>query len=157
MHQLTIDGEVARPRQFSRDDLAAIHAEHQIPDISRVDVRRRGSAVRLAGLLEAAQVTAHAKYLTLHSAHDDFHASIPLDDVRDKALVIYELDGQPLPQAAGGPVRFFIPEHAACHSAEIDECANVKYVDRIELSITRGRDNRPQDEREHAKLHGREV
>jgi DMSO/TMAO reductase YedYZ molybdopterin-dependent catalytic subunit len=157
MHQLTIDGEVGRPRSFSREDLAAIHAEHQIFDISRVDVRRRGSAVRLAGLLEAVQAKAQVKYLTLHSAHDDFHASIPLDDVRDKALVIYELDGQPLPEAAGGPFRFFIPEHTVCHSSEIDECANVKYVDRIELSIARGRDNRPQDEKEHAKLHGREA
>jgi DMSO/TMAO reductase YedYZ molybdopterin-dependent catalytic subunit len=157
MHQLTIDGEVARPRSFSCEDVAAIHAEHQIPDVSRVDVRRRGTAVRLAGLLEAAQLKPTAKYLTLHSAHDDFHASIPLDDVRDKAIVIYELDGQPLPEAAGGPFRFFIPEHTECHSSEIDECANVKYVDRIELSTARGRDNRPQDEKEHAKLHGREA
>ncbi len=153
MNQLTIDGEVARPRSFTHEDLAAIHAEHQVPDVSRVDVRRRGSAVRLAGLLESAHAKPTAKYLTLHSARDDFHASIPLDVVRDTALVIYELDGQPLPEAAGGPFRFFFAEHAACHSAEIDECANVKYVDRIELSVVRGRDNRPQDEKEHAKLH----
>ena len=35
--------------------------------------------------------------------------------------MIYRLDGQPLPAKAGGPVRFFIPDFAACHTAEIDE------------------------------------
>ena len=51
-----------------------------------------------------------AAYLTLHSAADDFHASIPLAAVRDRAMLIYELDGAPLPTKAGGPLRFLIPD-----------------------------------------------
>ena len=97
-----------------------------------------------------------AKYLTLHASKDDFHASIPLSEVRDKAIVIYRLGDDPLPEKAGGPVRFFIPDFAACHTDEIDECANVKFVDRIELTIERGQDNRPHDENEHAELHERQ-
>ena len=41
------------------------------------------------------------------------------------------------------------------HTDEIDECANVKFVDRIELTILRGHDNRPTDEAEHQDLHRR--
>ena len=62
----------------------------------------------------------------------------------------------PLPQSKGGPVRFFIPDHAQCNTEDIDECANVKFVDHMEFTSTRGFDNRPTDEEEHAKLHEHE-
>ena len=81
----------------------------------------------------------------------------PLDAVIDKALVIYRLDGQPLPEKAGGPVRFFIPDFAACQTHEIDECANVKFVDRLELTAEKGFDNRPHDGDEHAALHAKDA
>jgi DMSO/TMAO reductase YedYZ molybdopterin-dependent catalytic subunit len=95
--------------------------------------------------------------LTLHASKDDFHASSPLAAVRDRAILIYRLDGRPLPETAGGPVRFFIPDFTACHTSEIDECANVKFVNRLEFSTGPGRDNRPHDEKEHAELHEREA
>src|SRR5205823_2382400 len=117
---------------------------------------RSGDAVTLAGLLALAEAKPSAKYLTLHSSKDDFHASIPLDAVRPRAILIYRLAGQPLPEKSGGPLRFFVPDHTACHLDEIDECANVKFVDRIELSAVRGHDNRPVDEGTHAALHERE-
>jgi 2-dehydropantoate 2-reductase len=150
---LIIDGLVDRPRQLTRADLAAIDAAHQVPDVSRLDPKRKGRAVRLAGVLALVGVKPAARYLTLHAEADDFHASVPLDAVRDRGIIIYELQGQPLPVSAGGPVRFYLPDYAACHSAEVDECANVKFVDRLELSAEPGRDNRPHDAQEHAALH----
>ena len=156
MH-LRISGEVARSQQLSADDLAAIDAQYQIPDVSTLDPQRRGQAVKLAGLLTLVGARPSATFLTLHSSADDFHASIPLAAVRDRAVLIYALNGEPLPVKAGGPLRFFIPDFAACHTSEIDECANVKFVDRIELSTERGYDNRPHDAAEHAELHERET
>ena len=153
---LRVDGEVERPLELQSSDLAAIDAAFQISDVSTLDPKRKGRAVRLAGLLGRAGVKPTAQYLTLHASRDDFHASIPLAAVRERAILIYELDGQPLSASAGGPVRLLIPDYAACHTAEVDECANVKFVDRIELTAERGFDNRPQDEDEHAKLHGGE-
>ena len=153
---LTIDGEVERPATLSFSDLAALGSSYQVQDVSRIDPKRQGDAVTLIGLLDRVQPKSAAKYLTLHSSSDDFHASIPLDAVRERAILIYRLNGAPLPQSAGGPVRFFIPDFAACHTSEIDECANVKFVDRIELSSQRGIDNRPHDAQEHAELHERE-
>jgi len=76
--------------------------------------------------------------------------------VRDRGLLIYRLAGDPLPAKDGGPIRFLIPDFAACHTTEVDECANVKFVDRIELSRERGRDNRPQQAAEHEALHARQ-
>ncbi len=154
---LRIDGEVERPAQLSTHDLAALNEADQIADVSRLDPKRHGRAVRLSGLLAHVGARATAKYLTLHATADDFHASIPLEAVRDRAVLIYELDGAPLPAKAGGPLRFLVPDHAACRMDEIDDCANVKFVDHIELTVERGRDNRPTDEEEHADLHRREA
>lgn len=154
---LTIDGEVDRPLTLSFDQLSKIDPAHQVIDVSRLDAKRSGDAVRLAALLQLAGVKPTARYLTLHASADDFHASIPLAAVRDRAVLIYRLNGEPLPTRSGGPVRFFIPDFAACHTAEIDECANVKFVDRLELSAERGHDNRPTEEEEHARLHQRQA
>ena len=153
---LKVSGEVVRPRELQFADLAAIASEYQVPDVSRLVPGRKGDAVRFAGILELVEPRSSARYLGLHSSSDDFHASIPLAAVADKALVIYRLDGQPLPQKSGGPIRFFIPDFAACHTHEIDECANVKFVDRIELTAEKGFDNRPHDGAQHEELHRRQ-
>ena len=156
-HVLRIDGEVENPLSLSYADLEAMGSASQVHDVSRIDPKRKGDAVSLVGLLELAQPKSTVKYLTLHSSADDFHASIPLEAIRRRAILIYRLEGQPLPPSAGGPVRFFIPDFAACHTDEVDECANVKFVDRIELTAQRGFDNRPHNETEHADLHQREA
>lgn len=150
---LVIDGQVDRPAQLSRAELGQLPEKYQVADVSQLDPQRRGAAVTLAGLLDAVGPHETVKYLTLHAGADDFHASIPLAAVRARGVLIYELDGASLPAAAGGPFRFLIPDYAACRTDEIDECANVKFVDRIELSAERGRDNRPHDEAQHAALH----
>src|SRR5687768_13022740 len=107
---LNITGLVSSPRELSFAELAMIDQRHQITDVSRVAPGKQGQAVTLAGILELAQPKPEAKYLGLHAAADNFHASIPLEAVREKAIVIYGLFGQPLPAKSGGPVRFFIPD-----------------------------------------------
>jgi len=150
---LRITGEVEIPIELSFDDFAKIDGSHQIKDVSSIDPKRKGDAVQLCGLLELAKAKSNAKYIGLHASTDDFHASIPLEPVHDRAIVIYRLDDEPLDTKAGGPVRFFIPNFAACHTDEIDECANVKFVDHIELTVEKGYDNRPEDDQSHEDLH----
>jgi len=151
---LRIDGHVALPLQLTFEDFAAIPADKQVADVSRFHPNRQGDAVSLEALLAKAQPKPEAKYLTLHATADDFHASIPLGAVRGEGLVVYRLGGGPLPVKNGGPIRFLIRNPAACHTDELDDCANVKFVDRIELTTGKGRDNRPHDDVEHEKLHG---
>ena len=50
-------------------------------------------------------------------------------------------------------MRFLIPDPAACGTAEIDTCANVKWLNSISLSTERGRDVRPATLRAHEALH----
>jgi DMSO/TMAO reductase YedYZ molybdopterin-dependent catalytic subunit len=152
---LRVDGEVQRPLTLSFEDLAAI--PEQFPDVGRVVAGRKGDAVPLEALMILAGAKPAASYLTLHATRDNFHASVPLSAVRVAGLLVYRLDGQSLPEKSGGPIRFLVPEAAVCQCAEVDECANVKYVDRIELTATRGYDNRPVDDKAHAELHARKA
>ncbi|MCA9161486.1 MAG: molybdopterin-dependent oxidoreductase [Planctomycetales bacterium] len=150
---LRIDGEVDGPCELTFADLATLDAAAQVADVSQYDPKRKGAAVRLSGLLKLVSAKSSAKYLGLHGTLDNFHASIPLAPVLDRGLLIYSLDGQPLDTKAGGPFRFLIADYAACHTQEIDECANVKFVDHIELTALKGFDNRPEDDAQHEALH----
>jgi DMSO/TMAO reductase YedYZ molybdopterin-dependent catalytic subunit len=154
---LRITGQAEHQLQLTFADLAAVDPAEQILDVSQIAEGRKGGAIKLSGLLKLAGVKSEAKWLGLHASRDDFHASIPLDQVRERAFLIYRVDGQPLSEKAGGPCRFFIQDYLACHSAEIDECANVKFVDHIELTAEKGRDNRPHDDAAHAALHQKET
>ena len=150
---LRIDGEVEQPAELTFADLEGLDDTQRIIDVSQFDPKRKGDAIKLSGLLQLVAAKPTACYLGLHGTLDNFHASIPLEPLRDRAFLIYRLEGQPLDTKAGGPLRFFIPDHAACHTDEIDECANVKFVDHIELTASKGFDNRPEDDEEHARLH----
>ena len=150
---LRIDGEVAQPCQFSFDDLRSFAEAEQVRDVSRFHPQRPGDGVTLRSLLDRAQPRTSATYLTLHATRDNFAASIPLAAVANEAVLVYQLDGAPYPEAKGGPFRFLIPNPAACHTDELDDCANVKFVDRIELTCGKGRDTRPHDDATHEALH----
>ena len=52
---------------------------------------------------------------------------------------------------------FLIRDPAACHTDQLDDCANVKYLSRIELTERRGRDTRPADEQSHQALHKAQI
>jgi DMSO/TMAO reductase YedYZ molybdopterin-dependent catalytic subunit len=131
-------------------DLAALAG--QVPDVSKLAPDREGVAVRLASVLERAGIGSDARFITIH-AEGNYSASVPLDAVKEHAILIYSLGGGPLPQDKGGPVRFFIPDVAACQTDEVDQCANVKYVQRIVLSDERGADTRPRSVKQHVELH----
>ncbi len=73
--------------------------------------------------------------------------------MRGESVIVYKRGDARLGPEHGGPIRFLIKDPTACHTSELDDCANVKYLSRIELSIRRGRDTRPADDAQHAALH----
>ncbi len=153
---LRIDGEVECMVELTFGDLMAFRMEEQVRDVGRFHPTRSGDGVTLNSILERAEPKPSATYLTLHATADDFSASVPLDAVRDEGVVVYQLDGGPLPASKGGPIRFLIRNPVACHTDELDDCANVKFIDRIELTVGRGRDTRPDDDESHEELHRRQ-
>lgn len=139
---LTIDGEVEAPVTLSRDEIAAFSEDSLIADVSQLEPRRQGRAIHLEALLDRVVPTSSATHLTLHASIDSFAASIPLDQIRKSGVIVFEIDGQVLERKHGGPYRFVIPNAAECKMAELDACANVKFLDRIELTAGKGRDTR---------------
>lgn len=151
--QLRVDGLVAQASDFTFESLRAFSESEQVRDVSRFHPKRPGDGVTLRALLDRVRPMASATYLTLHATKDNFAASVPLAAVVDEAVLVYQLDGAPYPVAKGGPFRFLIKNPAACRTDELDDCANVKFVDRVELTAGKGRDTRPHDETQHAALH----
>lgn len=154
---LTVDGLVETPLKLTFEDLAAFDEADQVADVSRFAGKKQGDAVTLASVLKRVAPQAQANYLTLHASRDDFHVSIPLEAVKAEGLVVYKLSDEPLGVKQGGPFRFLIRDFAACHSAELDDCANVKFLDRMELTHRKGQDTRPTSDAEHEALHAKEL
>lgn len=150
---LIVDGAVEQPLEYTLAELAALPAPFHVQDVSRFHPQRKGDGVALEALLAASRPRPEANYLTLHADRDDFHVSIPLQAVRAEGILVFHCGGEPLAVEQGGPIRFLIRDPAACHTAELDDCANVKYLSRIELTFRRGHDTRPQTDEEHERLH----
>src|SRR6185312_10041679 len=151
--QLRVDGAVEVPLGVTFEDLNEMPEEAQVADVSRFQPTRRGDAVSLEALLSLARPRPSASHITLHADRDDFHVSIPLDALREQGLVVYRVGQEPLAVEQGGPIRLLIRDPLSCHSGDLDECANVKYLSRIELTASRGRDTRPLDDEAHQALH----
>ena len=77
-----------------------------------------------------------ADHVTFHSSDGQYAATLTLQQTHDFGMLVYELDGQPLPVAKGGPYRLITPGLG-------DLCANVKNVGRIEIRAGSGKDTRP--------------
>jgi 2-dehydropantoate 2-reductase len=77
-----------------------------------------------------------ADHITFHSQDGQFAASLTVKQAAEHGVLVYELDGQPMPASKGGPFRLVAPGLG-------DLCANVKGVSRIELTKGPGKDTRP--------------
>jgi DMSO/TMAO reductase YedYZ molybdopterin-dependent catalytic subunit len=145
---LTIAGALeGAPVELRFADLAALPAAEQVADVAALVPGRRGTAVRLAALLRRARPRPEATWIGIGSRDPGFAVSVALAEVAG-ALVVYALDGAPLAREQGGPFRLLVPGHP-------DECVHVKDVAALEVRTTRGRDTRPVDDAEHARLHAK--
>ncbi len=129
---LRVTGRVQSSLELSFAKLSEIQ-DGQVPDVRELDPSRRGTAIRLEALLALAQPAADAQKITIQS-RDGFESNVSLDAVRERAVLIYAIDGQPLPAKFGGPIRFLVPDAAACGEAAIDTCGNVKQIASLVIS-----------------------
>ena len=147
--RLTVDGEVERPLSLSLSDLKAMprasatcvlqcagngRSLHR-PIVPGVQWKygavgnAKWTGVRVRDVLEKAGLKAGAKHL--HTFGTDkppekvppFHRSVELDKIREDGLIAFEMNGEPLPQAHGGPARLVVPGWAGDHW--------MKWLDRI--------------------------
>ena len=132
--RVRIEGAVVQPISFDRAAIAALPVEHQI-DIATVMPDMKGRGIRLNGLLEVPALAIEADHVAFHASDGKYSACLTLQQAREHGVLIYELDGAPLPDTKGGPFRLVTPGLG-------DLCANVKGVGRIEITTGPGPDTR---------------
>ena len=130
-----IDGAVVQPVSLDRVAIAALPAEQQL-DISTVMPNMKGKGIRLKALLDVPALAIKADHVTVHSGDGKYSACLTLAQALEWGVLLYEVDGEPLPESKGGPFRLVTPGLG-------DLCANVKGVARIEVTIGTGTDTRP--------------
>jgi len=133
--RLKLDGLVGRPLELSYDQLLALPKVEQVSTFHCVtgwivDGVHWGG-VRFHDLLAsvAPLPSAHAAhFVSAEIPYDDY---LTLDDLSlPDVMLAYEMDGQPLPQEHGAPVRVVIPNMYGYK--------NVKWVERITLVPRQG-------------------
>ncbi len=130
-----IDGAVVQPVSFDHKALRQLPEEHQVADVTPMMPGIQGRAITLKGLLDVPALKVEADHVTFHSMDGKYAATLTLQQARDFGILLYELDGQPLPDGKGGPFRLITPGLG-------DVCANVKGVGQIEVTKGPGRDTR---------------
>jgi 2-dehydropantoate 2-reductase len=133
---LRIEGAVVQPIVLDRESLTKLPAEHQVSDLGTIMPNMNGKAIRVKGILDVPALAIGADHVTFHSQDGQFAASLTVRQAMDHGVLVYELDGQPMPESKGGPFRLVAPGLG-------DLCANVKGVVRIELTKGPGKDTRP--------------
>lgn len=121
--RVAVEGFVERPLDLGFGELSDL--PDQVLDVGERLAGRRGVAVTLAAILEAAGVRAGAATLTVESADRSYRGTIPLEEAAE-ALVVYRLGDGPLPEGDGGPVRFFLHDAETCRGHGDRPCLNVK-------------------------------
>jgi DMSO/TMAO reductase YedYZ molybdopterin-dependent catalytic subunit len=130
-YRLRVNGLVDEPLDLSYADLRAMTPTSLTRDFQCVtgwrvyDVAWRG--VRLADVLDRAGVQAGAKALRFRSFDGVYTESLTLRQARrDDVLVAYELEGDDLSDAHGGPVRLYV--------APMYGYKSLKWLSEIELT-----------------------
>ena len=113
-YTLTVDGLVAQPFTVNYQELRALPRVRQVSDFHCVegwgvdDVQWDG--VRLQTIIERAQPTAEAKFVTFHSMRGIYRDQLTMAQAQlPDALIAYLMDGQPLPPDRGAPLRVVMP------------------------------------------------
>jgi len=130
-YTLTVDGAVDAPYTLTFDELRALGPVDLVRDFQCVTgwvvPNIRWTGVRLADLVARARPRAGNPVVELYSSDGVYTdtlagSQVDLADV----MVVYALDGAPLPAERGGPVRLVVPEMFGYKS--------VKWLDRVRIT-----------------------
>lgn len=130
---LQVDGLVEQPLALTLDDLRALPAVSQVITLECISnpvggdliSTARWTGARLKDILDRAGMlpSATEAYVT---AADSFYESITMSDIMDpRTLLVYEMNGVPLPKEHGFPLRVYIPNRHGMKQP--------KWIERIEV------------------------
>jgi DMSO/TMAO reductase YedYZ molybdopterin-dependent catalytic subunit len=134
--RLRIEGDLEHGQvALGFDDLAALPAEHQVPDVGVFASGVRGAGVRLAAVIERAAPRPAARYANLSANEGRYRASLFRAVIAELAIVVYARDGRPIAREEGGPFRLVLP---GFH----DERRDIGALERIAFEREPGPDER---------------
>ena len=145
MWTFRVEGLVENPVTWNWEQIHALKEAIFVGDIhcvttwSRLGVTFNGVAV--ATLLEIAKPLQSATHVVAFS-HTGYTTNLPIADVLEgKALVVWDVDGEPLPREHGGPARMIVPHLYFWKSAKW--VAGIRVLDHDEPGFweTRGYNN----------------
>lgn len=141
---LYVDGLVATPRALTAEDLAGVKritvTEDFLCENKPTEFDQGWSGISLQALLALAEPRPEAKFVRVHA--EGYSVPVALDEI-ENALLADTLNGQLLSRERGAPWRLYVPG-AHCH-------VSVKWVQRLELTATRGIDMAERAERARAQ------
>jgi DMSO/TMAO reductase YedYZ molybdopterin-dependent catalytic subunit len=124
--RLSVEGRVARPRDFSLTELKALPSRTQITRHTCEEgwtAIGQWTGVPLGAVLAAAGILPDARFVVLHSV-DDWVDAIDMNDaLHPQTLLAYGMNGSALPIAHGAPVRLRLERQIGYKS--------MKYVRRL--------------------------
>jgi DMSO/TMAO reductase YedYZ molybdopterin-dependent catalytic subunit len=129
---LVVEGEVEQDVGFTYEDILEMESVKQITTLECVSNTVGGeyisnaewTGIPLRTILEQAGLRDGVVDIALH-AEDDYSDSIPLEKaVQDEVILAYEINGEPLPDEHGYPLRLIVPG--------IYGMKHVKWINRIE-------------------------
>lgn len=127
--KVELGGLVQQPVTLTYADLLALPktiVDARLTSVTRWTVRGEWGGVRFGDLFQVVGPEPQAAYVRFFSYRKIYTTAIPLEvALRERSLLAYEFDGEPLTSDYGGPVRGFIPSLWGYKSA--------KSVVRIEL------------------------
>lgn len=128
--KFAVGGLVANPIVFKWEDFLKIQRKVQNSDFHCVTgwsvYHATWEGIPLYQLLDQAGIDAKAKYVKFYSGDGVYTDSLTLEQARmEDIMVAVLLDGKPIPQKLGGPVRLVVPKMYAYKS--------VKWLQAIEL------------------------
>jgi len=111
--QVEVSGLVETPLALSYDEILALPkslADARLTSVSGWSVRGSWGGVRLSDLFARAKPMDDATHVQFISYRRIYTTTIPLEvALRERTLLAYEFDGEPLEEDYGGPVRIFCP------------------------------------------------
>ena len=111
--QLQITGACEQAGTFSLSELQKLPpttVSGRLTSVTRWSVFGQWTGLPLSQLLELVKMKDSCRYIRFWSVDEIYDTSIPLDiALKEKSLITWAFDGEPLHEDYGGPLRAFIP------------------------------------------------
>ena len=131
--RLAVDGLVARPGEFTLDELKRLPPTTQITHLACEEgwsYIAEWTGVRLASLLNRVGISAQARYVVFFAFDRSWNSLDMADAMHQQTLLAYGMNGSDLPTGHGAPLRLHIPRQLGYKQTKY--LARVTVVDSLE-------------------------